>query len=560
MSKQDAEKRAPVPNAAAGAEGANALWERARTAAAAGNLAAAEQLTQQLLVIEPRHADGQCLLAELYRVSGRTDAALHQLQRATTLMPGVARLHYSLGALHLAQGESESALVCFERAIALEPGFAQAHASAGIALRRTNRTAEAVDAYRKAIALKPDLAEAYTNLGVALTDLGQYREAVDAYQRLLALRPDAADAYHGLGLCMDWLGDLDQARAYYEQGLRVNRSHVGIWNNLGSVYLAQNRLQKSLQAFRRSAELKFDHGRPLKGPLNMILHRIRHDAEQLRYIDAKVGVPPQHRDYFAALCELEAKYADRPGTDKVPVDARTAQRVAPSFNRIVHRAECPEIPGGALNPDVDWAACEAAYLNATPEVAAIDGFLRPEAVAALRNYCLESTVWKTVRPYGYMGTLIADGFATPLLLQIAAELRARLPKILSAHALGQAWAYKYDNSLSAINIHADCAAVNINFWITPDSANLDPESGGLVLWDKAPPADWGLMRTQNPDKTEIKDYLRSSGAQTIRVPHRQNRVVLFNSALFHKSDHMKFKDGYENRRINVTLLYGNGLR
>lgn len=244
----------------------------------------------------------------------------------------------------------------------------------------------------------------------------------------------------------------------------------------------------------------------------------------------------------------------------MPVDAAIARAIEPLFNRLIHREDCNRLEGGALNPDVDWRTCEQRYLDADPEVVYIDGFLRPEALERLRRFCLASTVWKTPRPYGYMGALFGDGFATPLLLQIITELRQRMPSALGPHALAQAWAYKYDSTLSGINIHADCAAVNLNFWITPDTANLDPESGGLVLWDKKPPADWGLMRTQNPDKSEILAFLESSGAKTITVPHRQNRMVMFHSALFHRTDFPKFRDGYENRRINVTLLYGNGLR
>ena len=35
-----------------------------------------------------------------------------------------------------------------------------------------------------------------------------------------------------------------------------------------------------------------------------------------------------------------------------------------------------------------------------------------------------------------------------------------------------------------------------------------------------------------------------------------NRAVIFNSNLFHETDKIDFKDGYENRRINVTMLFG----
>ena len=41
-----------------------------------------------------------------------------------------------------------------------------------------------------------------------------------------------------------------------------------------------------------------------------------------------------------------------------------------------------------------------------------------------------------------------------------------------------------------------------------------------------------------------------------RVPYRENRAVIFDSALFHQTDVYRFKRGYRSRRINLTLLYG----
>jgi hypothetical protein len=40
------------------------------------------------------------------------------------------------------------------------------------------------------------------------------------------------------------------------------------------------------------------------------------------------------------------------------------------------------------------------------------------------------------------------------------------------------------------------------------------------------------------------------------VPYRENRAVLFKSRLLHWSDAPEFAEGYENHRINVTLLFG----
>lgn len=41
------------------------------------------------------------------------------------------------------------------------------------------------------------------------------------------------------------------------------------------------------------------------------------------------------------------------------------------------------------------------------------------------------------------------------------------------------------------------------------------------------------------------------------IPYRQNRAVIFDSDLFHASDEVRPRPGYENPRINVTLLYGD---
>jgi len=33
-------------------------------------------------------------------------------------------------------------------------------------------------------------------------------------------------------------------------------------------------------------------------------------------------------------------------------------------------------------------------------------------------------------------------------------------------------------------------------------------------------------------------------------------VVIFNSDLFHETGEINFRGGYENRRINITMLFG----
>jgi hypothetical protein len=95
----------------------------------------------------------------------------------------------------------------------------------------------------------------------------------------------------------------------------------------------------------------------------------------------------------------------------------------------------------------------------------------------------------------------------------------------------------------------------LNLYITPDEANLDPDTGGMLIWNVAA-RDERELRRYNGSDSEIREYLQRSQAQTTRVAHRANRAVLFKSSLFHKTDICRFREGYLNKRINVSFLFG----
>ena len=60
----------------------------------------------------------------------------------------------------------------------------------------------------------------------------------------------------------------------------------------------------------------------------------------------------------------------------------------------------------------------------------------------------------------------------------------------------------------------------------------------------------------NMDSEVIMEYLDSVNSTSIIVPYKRNRSVIFDSDPFHRTDDFYFKDGYENRRINITMLFG----
>jgi hypothetical protein len=285
--------------------------------------------------------------------------------------------------------------------------------------------------------------------------------------------------------------------------------------------------------------------------------KIDHDIEQFRYL-ASLG---KDRERFNGLAESyeavrnEIDWSNSCGFDVLLSDDHR-KRIGKTYNRAHHVVEAPEILGSAINPEIDAAAITHDYFKNSPGMTYFADLLTADALAALRRFLLESTIWFDITHLGgYLGTYLSDGFACPLILQIAEELRLTFPDIFQGHLLHQLWAYKYDSRMSGITVHADYAAININFWITPDTANRDPDHGGLVVYDVEAPLDWNF-KSYNTDVARIREYLADNNSEKMVVPYGENRVVMFNSDLFHETDVIDFKPGYENRRINITLLYG----
>ena len=197
-----------------------------------------------------------------------------------------------------------------------------------------------------------------------------------------------------------------------------------------------------------------------------------------------------------------------------------------------------------------------------PGIVVIDHFLRDAALDLLYRFCLESTVWFGNRyAHGRLGAFFlgvqlpstaAAGRGTP-------RLDSGSDRIYGIRC-GSCGGSRTRASLPADStIHADFAAINVNCWITPTSANLDESSGGMVIYDVAAPQSWDFA-TYNERIDLIREFLSQRRARAIRVPYRQNRAIIFNSDLFHATEAVRFKPDYESHRINITLLYGERQR
>ena len=419
-----------------------------------------------------------------------------------------------------------------------------------------------LQAINKAIRLNADDVDSYQLQGELLGKLGRLEEALDSYLAARELDATSFVTLMNLGDLQTKLGQHEQACEAFRAALETNSRDAKAMENLAFALMRSRDFGAAVEWFHQTAEA-YSARRPLPQPTDTVPRsQLKHDHEQLEYLRERDLLDARYRDCAEALADIVRGTEDaraESGNAGVSLTGEQSGALAPLFRGVVYRDDGDRVDGPAINPALDTDAITAEYHARFPQIVVIDDILSEDALGGLYRFCLESTVFKRAYGSGYVGAILAEGFASPLLMQVADELRQALPEVIGDQPINQAWAYKYDSQLSGIKVHADFAAVNCNLWISPDEGNLDADSGGLILWDKECPRDWSF-EDYNRNEAKIMSYLHDNDAQSIRVPYRQNRAVLFNSTLFHRTDDIHFRDRYDQRRINITLLYGTGMK
>lgn len=384
--------------------------------------------------------------------------------------------------------------------------------------------------------------------------LGRYREAADALARLCAHRPSApmlialASARLLLGECAaaktDVLKVVEADPNRWEARFLLARLHAGL-----------DERDEALSEFRASLDLHLAAN--AQKPVGQVpAHYALHTLEQLAYIEEVEGRPP------GSLLPLDPAQREQ-ASRQLNQTLDKAGVIVPGINlpgelgRLL--ANPPLVmqdepaPAQCLAPRNDWSATARAYAD-QGGVACVDNLLTPEALGQLQRFCLRSTVWRQPNRHGYVGGLAEHGMFNRLILQLADELKRAVPELLGGHHMTYWWGFVYQHQRPGTSIHADQSDISLNLWLTPDSANLDPESGGLDIWTQEPPADWTFQEYNSGDY-RIRAFLNQSKAPKISYAHRENRALFFRGTLFHETAKCRFADGFANRRRNLTMLF-----
>jgi protein O-GlcNAc transferase len=228
-----------------------------------GRLADAERLYEQILQLEPRHADALHLLGVLAHQTGRHDRSVQLIESAIVVNARVPAFHNNLGNALKALGRMDDADASYQQALLLNHDYFEAHYNRGLLCQAQAKLDGAIACYREVLKCKPDHPEAHNNIGNALQAQGKLDQALAAYGQALRFRPTFADAHNNAANVLRAQGNAEAAIASYSRALANAPMHVDALHNLSIALLDQGRLQEAAAAAQRALVLKPDYAAAL---------------------------------------------------------------------------------------------------------------------------------------------------------------------------------------------------------------------------------------------------------------------------------------------------------
>ena len=448
----------------------------------------------------------------------------------------------------------------YKKALEIKPNYIGAHNNLGLIYRELDDLKNAKNCFEKVLQIDPNYIAAIFNLGIIFRELGEFKEAIKCYEKVIKLDPKFPKVHNNIGNAFKKLGENNKAISHFEYELKIDPKSIDAQVNISNVYISQlDNLDAAVNSSYKA--LKMYHVKSKFINQSLPIYRLKHDSQQAEYLSNKKykinGIQEFIKNSNKILNREENKENNKDPLKKVLLTNDEANLLLPYY-KANFLYEPNIISNGCINPSKNWQDIEDEYFGSSNQIIYIDDFLSEQAIEEMRKFCLLSKIWIEERRNKYLGSFSDKGFMSKLHLQVAIELKNKLPRLFGKHRLGRFWGFKYDSSLGkGINIHADFALVNLNFWITPNQFN-NTSAGGLKVYDTPAPEEW-TFKKYNVNAEEIYKLLKKNKANCKNIPYKFNRAVLFNSDYFHETDQIDFKDEYEGRRLNVTYLFGDRL-
>ena len=225
------------------------------------NYVAAVTYFKQATARDPRFSLAFAALGEAYRRrsvltnnSALMEEAIANVTTALDLDAEQPEVRLSLAAVYRSTGRTAAAMDQVNRVLANQPNNDTAHRLLGELLDREGRRQEAQEALVKAVDLRPKYWPNQEQLGLFFYRHGQFREAIAAFTRVAELKPDDAYPFQQLGTLYLAQGDRRKARENFERSIKLRRN-AGSFANLGWIAYYERRYPDAIREYEEAVKL-----------------------------------------------------------------------------------------------------------------------------------------------------------------------------------------------------------------------------------------------------------------------------------------------------------------
>jgi len=185
----------------------------------------AVQMFEKLTLEKPDDLRVLTKLGIGYLRLGRTAEALVVLREAERLYPDHHKVHLQLASALQLSGDSQGALEQIDRAIELKPELALSHARRGTILKQAGRLREAAESFRQALLHGPGDPRLLTELGDCHGALKEWPQAAAAYAEALQSETGSAELYTRFGIASFASENFDDAVGAFERATQLGPKH-----------------------------------------------------------------------------------------------------------------------------------------------------------------------------------------------------------------------------------------------------------------------------------------------------------------------------------------------
>lgn len=307
-------------------------FQRAMALHQQGQLVQAQALYEDVLTVQPEHADCLHLLGLIALQDKDYQRAAHLIEKAFQSNPANAGYFVNHGIALKELGQLEAAITSYDRAIALVPNYAAAYYSRGNAQKSLHQLDAAIASYDKALALQPTDVLAHINRGMTLEVLKQWDAAIASYDKALALAPNLPDAHYNRGNALKGLGQRDAAIVSYKAAIALKSNYAEAYTNLAVAHQELNHWDAALASCDTAIALQPSYAAAHVNR-GLALHALHQWDAALSSYETAITLQP---DYVNAFCNRGITLLSMGKADEAEQCYRQALAINPQFEQAHH--------------------------------------------------------------------------------------------------------------------------------------------------------------------------------------------------------------------------------